>query len=140
MKFWDSSAVVPMIVEEPRTSAVLAVLDSDPAVWWGTRVECLSALARLSREGIFDRDAVRNASEALVRFTAASIEVQPTEQVRNRAERLLRVHSLRAGDSLQLAAALVLFGEQTHGQVFVSLDDRLRSAAEKEGFTVLPLS
>lgn len=41
MKFWDSSAVVPLLAQEPSSKACEALLKDDPAmvVWWGTRVE-----------------------------------------------------------------------------------------------------
>jgi hypothetical protein len=39
---------------------------------------------------------------------------------------------------LQLAAALVWCEEQPHGEAFVTLDDRLREAATREGFSVHP--
>jgi hypothetical protein len=74
----------------------------------------------------------------LAALSAAWSEVQPTEPVRLRAERLLTVHPLRAADALQLAAAL-LWGEDTpQGLDFVCLDQNLREAARKEGFAVLP--
>ena len=65
-------------------------------------------------------------------------EVQPAKKVRQRAERLLRVHSLRAADALQLSSALVWAEESPSGLFFVCLDVNLREAAFKEGFTVLP--
>jgi hypothetical protein len=65
-------------------------------------------------------------------------EVQPTELVRQRAERLLQVHPLRAADSFQLAAALIWAQESPLGLHLVCMDQNLREAARKEGFTVLP--
>ena len=64
--------------------------------------------------------------------------VSPSDELRRRAARLLAVHPLRAADALQLAAALLWCEEQPHGEGFVSLDARLREAAGKEGFAVLP--
>ena len=64
--------------------------------------------------------------------------IAPTDDVRRRAARLLAVHPLRAADALQLAAALVWVEEQPHGERFVSLDGRLRDAAAREGFTLVP--
>jgi len=50
---------------------------------------------------------------------------------------LLRVHNLPAAGSLQLAAAPVA-SEQRPGAIpFVCLDQRLRTAAEREGFPVV---
>lgn len=47
------------------------------------------------------------------------------------------VHPLRAADSLQLAAAIVVADGAPRALPFVTLDDRLALAADKEGFPVL---
>jgi hypothetical protein len=57
--------------------------------------------------------------------------------LRDLAERLLRVHSLRAADSLQLAAAIIAAEREPVTLDLVSLDDRLNDAASREGFRVL---
>ena len=49
--------------------------------------------------------------------------------VRQTAMRLLLVHDLRAGDALQLAAALTAAEGQPEALGFVTLDDRLGRAA-----------
>lgn len=66
------------------------------------------------------------------------LEIQATETLRGIAERLLAVHPLRAADSFQLAAALQWCQRQTADMHLVSFDARLRQAAYKEGFTLLP--
>lgn len=54
--FWDTSAIVPLLVDEPVTTAVRDRARSGPGmvVWWGTSVECASAIARLEREHALD--------------------------------------------------------------------------------------
>jgi hypothetical protein len=47
-------------------------------------------------------------------------------------------HPLRAGDALQLAAALVSSEDAPQGETFVCLDTRLRDAARREGFAIRP--
>jgi predicted nucleic acid-binding protein len=140
MRFWDSSAIIPLCLEEPASRKVrsLAEKDEDVIVWWGTRVECTSAMARRRREGALASPAERTARAALSSLASDWSEVQPTEPVRSRAERLLTVHSLRAADALQLAAALIWTDEGPPGAEFVCLDQNLRESASKEGFTVLP--
>ncbi|HEY6321861.1 MAG TPA: hypothetical protein VJA16_09915 [Thermoanaerobaculia bacterium] len=49
-----------------------------------------------------------------------------------------RVECASAADSLQLAAAIDWCEERTTGAGFVCLDQRLRSAALREGFDVVP--
>ena len=43
MKFWDPSAIVPLLVAEESTRPLqtLAAEDSAMPVWWGSTVECL---------------------------------------------------------------------------------------------------
>ena len=140
MRFWDSSAIVPLLVNEEASESVSKVLraDEDVIVWWGTRVECLSALSRRSREATLAGDTIQSAKALLAGLAAGWSEVLPIEPVRQRAERLLSIHSLRAADALQLAAALVWAEESPEGLDLVCLDENLRAAASKEGFTLLP--
>lgn len=107
-------------------------------VWWATRVECVSALRRLEREGAMSATGVAHAVRALAYLETGWSEVAPTDAVRAQAERLLAVHPLRAADSLQLAAALAWCRGAPSGAGLVTLDERLRDAAGREGFAVLP--
>jgi hypothetical protein len=59
-------------------------------------------------------------------------------RLRDHVERLLSVRVLHAADAFQLAAALVSSRGKTTRRRFVSFDDRLRTAAAREGFDVLP--
>ncbi len=140
MKFWDSSAIVPLCFRESASDALrrIANTDEDMVVWWASRIECVSAMARRRREGVLSTEAERKARAILSAMAEAWSEVQPTEIVRERAERLLMVHPLRAADGLQLAAALVWAEESPRGLDVVCLDQNLREAALREGFTVLP--
>lgn len=67
----------------------------------------------------------------------AALEVAPNEVVRTLAEAALERFDLRAADSLQLAAALVLCRERPRGRTFVCFDQKLATAADLAGFTVL---
>jgi predicted nucleic acid-binding protein len=139
MRFWDASALLPLLVQEPRTQALIALLRDDPAaaVWWPTPVECWSALARLEREQRLTAEQVAQAAGLLDESARRWTEVPPIERVRDQAARLLRVHPLRAANALQLAAALVLSDFEPRTLPLVTLDDRLASAARREGFAVL---
>jgi predicted nucleic acid-binding protein len=137
VRFWDTSAIVPLLVPGPRTATLEASFRDDPAVavWWGTSVECASAIARLEREG---RLGPTDARVALELFAAAAwTEVPPVGRVRDQAVRLLQVHPLRAGDALQLAAALVLANQEPKTLPFVTCDGTLAAAARREGFEVI---
>jgi hypothetical protein len=138
LRFWDSSAIMPLIVAEASTDAVQAIAEDDPSmcVWWGTEVECVSALARLEREDALTEATIIAALERLDSVAEAWNEVQPIAALRRVARRLLRVHDLRAGDALQLAAAVVVAEGLPASLEIVTLDERLAAAARREGFTV----
>jgi uncharacterized protein len=138
VKFWDSSAVVPLLVQEPATGEREKELRADPVmlVWWGTAVECASALQRLVREGALRADEARAAEARLRQLERRWVEIDPTQTVRAQAERLLRIHPLRAGDALQLAAALIACQHDPATLPFQTADLRLAEAAQREGFFV----
>ena len=139
MNFWDTSALVALGVDEPHRQTALRIVEADDrmAVWWGATVEYVAALSRRERDGSLTTDEV---SGHLVRLHALShvwYEVQPSRRVGMLAQRLLRVHPLRAADSLQLAAALAVAEDDPSGVGFVCFDARLNQAASREGFPIL---
>ncbi len=139
MKFWDASALVPLLVQEAETDLVLALVARDPAmlVWWGSQVECVSALARLEREGALDKERADLAFDRLAVLAGAWHEIEPSEIVRESAIRFLRVHPLRGADALQLGAAFVAAERRPPSLELVTFDDRLADVARKEGFALI---
>jgi uncharacterized protein len=139
MKFWDASAIIPLLADEPRREPLLDLIEADPEIlaWWGTPVEIASALARREREKQLNSDEVEAALAAARRLAEQWHEIVPSAAVRRTAERLLRVHPIRAADSLQLAAALIAADHDPTTLEMVCLDARLATAARREGFTVL---
>ena len=140
MRFWDASALIPLCVQEPQTGPLKKLAQEDEAIvaWWGSPVECLSALARLRREDALSPVEEEQAQTVLRALMTAWTEVEPSGLVREQAGRVLRLHPLRAADALQLAAALVWCqGDPIH-RTFICLDQRLREAARREGFHILP--
>ena len=181
MRFWDTSALIPLLVDEPARGRLLAMLEEDGEVlaWWGTPVEIASALARREREQLLTPDQVTAALAAARALAASWHEIVPSDAVRPSAERLLRTpprrvrgrsildwalgalppevdrvlvvvhyladqiesylrtHPLRAADALQLAAALAAADHNPASLEIVCLDERLRDAARREGFSVL---
>ncbi len=141
MKFWDSSAILPLIVDEPSAPQVMPLVTADRTmvVWWGTWVECCSAIARRHRDGIIDDQQVARSHKLLDMLSAEWVVVEASKPVAITAARLVRTHPLTAADALQLAAAIILPDPGTsHHTEFVCLDKRLVKAAKAEGFTVLP--
>ena len=139
MRFWDSSAVVPLLVGEAASDDMTAEYLRDPemVVWWATTVECVSALARLEHDGALEPLSMATAIQRLNSLDGAWREVQPTARVRQIAIRLLRVHGVRAADALQLSAALAAAEDHPASLELVTLDHRIGRAAEREGFTVI---
>jgi predicted nucleic acid-binding protein len=140
VQYWDTSALLPLLVREPSSEIVAGLLDHDAAIvtWWGTRVECASAIARLERDGGLDRAAARALQRTVLDAAREWSEVPALNDVRVQAVRLLQTHRLRAADSLQLAAAIVASDFAPGSLPFVTLDQRLADAASREGLP-LPL-
>jgi len=140
VRFWDSSAVVPLLVPELASERLRRLHASDPVViaWWGAEVECVSAVARAERVGRLSATCAVEGLRRLVALRRGWHEIEPSEEVREAAKRLLRVHDLRAADSLHLAAAFVAAETRPSSLEFVCLDDRLRLAAGREGFAAVP--
>ena len=141
MRFWDASAIVPLIMTEATTKTLQGLAAADPTmlVWWTTEVECASAIARLEREGTLDAAAVIEAFDRLKRLTEGWHEVDASDGIREAAVRFLRVHPLRAADALQLAAAFVVAERRPSSLEVMTLDERLAAAARKEGFVLVEL-
>ncbi len=139
MKFWDASAIVPLLVAESTTRSLqaLANQDSDLLVWWGSQVECASALARLERGALLDVKGAASAFDRLKQLANGWHEIEPSETVRENALRFLRVHPLQAADALQLAAAFLAAERRPSTLEVVTLDERLADAARKEGFELI---
>lgn len=137
MRFWDSSALVPLCLDQPRTekSRQLHAEDPELVVWWGSSIECASAIARLHRDGYLSASDEAEARSLLGALAESWYEIQPGDAVREQANRVLRLHPLRAADALQLAAALEWAGSPPQG-AFVSFDERLQAAAHREGFSI----
>jgi predicted nucleic acid-binding protein len=142
MRFWDASAIVPLLMAEATTTAVqgLAAANRAMLVWWATGVECASAIARLEREGALDATGANEAFDRLKRLGRGWHEVDPSDGIREAAVRFLRVHPLRAADALQLAAAFVGAEGRPSSLELITLDDRLATAARKEGFAVIEVA
>ena len=139
MRFWDASAIVPLLVTETTTKMLRRLVADDPAmlVWWATEVECASAIARLEREDALDEATTIGAFARLMRLSESWHEIDASDAIRETAVRFLRVHPLRAADALQLAAAFVAAERRPSSLEVITLDERLAAAARKEGFALI---
>ena len=140
MRFWESSALVALIVEQEGTPRVRGLHsgDVDLAAWLLSDIEVRSAIERLRREGALSaREADEDVLEAEALWEQIRV-IELVDAVKLRARRLLGAHALRAADALQLGAALVTADDDPRRIEFVTLDERLAEAARREGFRVLP--
>lgn len=140
MRFWDSSAIVPLVVEQPASSEADRWLDEDPIItlWTLTSIEVVSALRRLVRDGLVTERQADEAERRAEELVRASHVVVHVEDVKRRAARLLRLHALRAADAVQLGAALEWASGNPTDRVLHTFDRRLGVAARREGFVVVP--
>lgn len=140
MIFWDTSALLPAFVLEPTSQVIqkLYVEWSTKTIWTLTPVEVIAALARLEREQKITpqtKQEIRGHFE----FVLPTFDlIGDIEIVKNRAYKIVNIHSLKSSDALQLAAALVACLDNPLGHHFISLDKNLAIAATKEGFKVFP--
>ena len=140
LRFWDTSALLPLILDEESSDTVANLLrqDTDITVWWGTRAECAVAISRLRWNGELDEEREESTREVLDVVAETWIEIRPTDDLRLLGTLLSRYHLLKTADCFQLASALRWCEGGTTGFAFVCLDRQLRQAARKDGFTVLP--
>lgn len=139
MKFWDTSAIVPLLSDEATTDAITSLLsiDANIVVWAFTPVEIRSTIWRKHRERRDDASRIA-AERRLAALVSAWTYVDEFNIVIRRSYQILSRQALRAADALQLAAALVASHDDPSSLPFVTLDKDLVTAARTEGFTVLP--
>ena len=140
MSFWDSSALVPLIVQQALTDRAERNYQKERGgiiIWWGTLSECVSALARLERSKDLTTDEVEQALKALTAISTSWHEILPSDLLREKANRLMRVHPLRMGDAFQLASAIIASEDLVSAVTVATFDERLTVAARKEGFEIV---
>lgn len=139
MRFWDSSAIVSLLLREKSSNDVWDLLSSDEIMVTSfiTPVEITSALWRRLRDreiSVAERDA---ADEQFAHISGGWIEIDDLRATIEAALRVLSRHHLKTADALQLASAIAATDNRAT-LPFVTLDKRLAAAAAAEGFPVLP--
>lgn len=140
MRYWDASALVPLMVSESESDRVRNLLREDSRIvtWAWSAVELAGAVERRFWEGGLSRQERRNCLDAFAALAKQWDEVADLFATRTRALPLLARHSIRAADAAQLGAALLVTEDNPAELEFVCLDQRLALAAEKDGLRVLP--
>jgi uncharacterized protein len=142
MRFWDASALVPLVVAEPRSSVVARLVRVDPeiVVAWTAAIECASACVRRHREHAASDIQLAEALTRLRELSGHWSVAEPTQALISLAEKIVVRHALRAGDAIQLASAAVAGGDGDPPLEFVCFDQRLNLAAVAEGLRVVAAS
>ncbi|HUH94591.1 MAG TPA: type II toxin-antitoxin system VapC family toxin [Casimicrobiaceae bacterium] len=142
MRFWDTSALVPLLVAERSSRAVAELYRTDQhiAVAWTAAIECTSACVRQHRERRISDALLTRLLERLRGLSASWHVAEPSAEVRVGAERLVARHGLRVGDAIQLASAVSMTDPGGPAVDLVCLDRRLTLAATAEGLHVVPES
>ncbi|TMH28301.1 MAG: type II toxin-antitoxin system VapC family toxin [Betaproteobacteria bacterium] len=140
MRFWDASALVPLLASEAATEMVgqLYRADQEIAVAWTATIECASACVRKHRERVISDEQLTLLLERLRMLSQSWNIAEPTLDLRVSAERLVARHALRAGDAIQLASAIALASAAGPVSELVCFDRRLALAATTEGLRVVP--
>lgn len=139
--FWDSSALVPLCVQQTNSSRAGAQFRTfSPVVWWGTRVEIQSAIDRLHREKAISGATKTHAVSRLTSLIRSWREILPADEVRIAALEILEKYSLRAADTWQLASSLIWCDRHPARRTFICADRRLAAVARSVGFTVVELA
>jgi hypothetical protein len=140
MRFWDSSALVSLLVPEPASGVVSRLLRTDPeiVVAWTATIECAAACVRKHRERAASSAQLAGALARLRDLSGYWNVAEPTMALRSIAEKIVARHALRAGDAIQLASATVAAEGGEEPLEFVCFDTRLALAATTEGLRVVP--
>lgn len=143
MRFWDSSAIVPLLIDEPETGAMLELHRQDASILAAfiTPLEVTSAVWRRLHNHLLTLEERADAESIFADLSDHWSEVAEPERVVEFARNLLTRYPLRAADAIQLASAIAAVEESQEAPSslpFVTLDGDLAAAAHEEGFPVLP--
>ncbi|MDQ3033124.1 MAG: hypothetical protein M3Y87_11950 [Myxococcota bacterium] len=83
--FWDASGLVLLAADQRGSARARAIQRDAIVVWWGSRIEVASALARMIREATLEPSGVVAAERRLDAVFGSAFEVSPSEAVRERA-------------------------------------------------------
>lgn len=144
--FLDTSVIVKRYIQEKGSTQIWSITRPQPRVRVVlsriTWVETLSALTRLHREGQLSKDSMQEATTALsYHFEREYRIVEIDKIVIALAGQLVRQHTLRAYDAVQLASAVRFQRKSAALQVMrltlITADNQLLAAAKAEGLPTL---
>ncbi len=138
--YMDTSAMVKLYLSEPGSEASLRLWRESQGITVSAvgYAELVAAFHRKRREGIVSREGLTRAIRSF-KSDWDSVQVVPVSpQLNRRIDRLVADHPLRGFDTIHLASALTVRDAVGEELLFVSADQRLLEAAQKEGLNVYP--
>ena len=141
MRFWDASAIVPLLVFENSSGLLQSHYAENPAllVWCLTPTELLSCpLSEEPRRRSRWISTGHRATAARVTAGRLGLKSRISTGSVSVPSGFSQSIPLKAADSLQLAAALIAIEDRPRGFGFLTLDGTLAEAAQKEGFRCVP--
>jgi predicted nucleic acid-binding protein len=132
--YFDTSAFVPLLIEEPGTERAGTIWDQAERVVSVRllRVEARAALAQAARLGRLNDEQLADAKRECDVIAAQLDLVDIDDELVDKAAALAEELALRADDAVHLAAALRVFDQDL---VLVAGDRALLAAAEEVGMT-----
>lgn len=136
--YFDTSALVPLVISEPTSSAAGRIWDAagrvvaTPLVY----VEAHAALAQAQRLGRVTRAQLRRGLNALASLDEQLDRIELTHILVRFAGSIAERHALRAYDAVHLAGALSLSDPDV---VFATGDQQLVAAAREAGLATVDL-
>ena len=139
ISYFDTSAVVPLIVDEASTELCSRAWNDSTRVVCARLLypEARAALARAERIGRLDGSQLRGAVAELDSIIAQVDHIEVTAALAQEAGELAEAHGLRGHDAVHLAAAAAVHDNDL---VLVTGDTSLAAAARALGLAVLDTS
>lgn len=136
--YFDSSALVKLVVEETDSELVAALWDGCDAALSSRLAypEVRAALAAAHRNHDLDDDGLSSAEEAWERCWRGARPVELTAAVERQAGHFASLHALRGADGVHLASALAIGDPELIVAVW---DQRLHAGARAAHLRVAPL-
>lgn len=135
--YFDSSALVKLVVEESGSELVAALWDGcdTPLSSRLAYPEVRAALAAAGRNHDLEKDDLAGAERAWEDFWESTRPVELTPAIERSAGALAKLHALRGADAVHLASALAV---PTPHLILAAWDRRLHVAAASERLAVAP--
>ncbi len=138
--YLDTSALVKFYVEESYSNTVVSAIEQAEAVASHviTYIEVHAAFARLHREQVLTDEQFEIVKREFAEDWDNYFQIPVTQPLLQRAAEVAETFSLRAYDSVHLAAADNLFKQRgSQSFIFACFDRRLNQAASQLGLSLL---